>query len=234
VANVRSTTARRLVAPVAVLLVVGLTGPPAAARAAGPIRGCAGAAAVAEPTCPGVAGPGATPAVTGTVSTGDRPGAVDVPDVGSSDGPSASGDTGGPDIRPSTPEAAQSITGGCLDGEVACGGAADQAMPDPVGRVRAATTAEDSQVTVVRKSRSSGKAGAPSTPPAAANDYSQTGGDPSDNLPQTGGGDPSANLPTTGQNVVGLLVLSVLLMLGGVAARIGARKPRTARRRRAG
>jgi LPXTG-motif cell wall-anchored protein len=51
------------------------------------------------------------------------------------------------------------------------------------------------------------------TPPP--NDNANTGGDPTDNLP---------SLPGTGPNVTGLLMLSGLLLLGGISARVTARR----------
>jgi hypothetical protein len=55
---------------------------------------------------------------------------------------------------------------------------------------------------------------------------------PNDNSPN--GPDLGDNLPRTGQNIVGLMLLSAMLVLGGVAARIVARKPNAIRPRRAG
>lgn len=50
---------------------------------------------------------------------------------------------------------------------------------------------------------------------------------PNDN---SGGGGSIDNLPRTGQSLIGLLVLSMMLVIGGIVARVGARRgpPRSA------
>jgi hypothetical protein len=99
-------------------------------------------------------------------------------------------------------------------GSVTSGGVASATVvPASQARSSGTPTAESIRTAGRRRAAAvSAVSAAPSDPP---NDNALTGGDPSDNLP---------SLPITGPNVIGLLMLAVLLLLGGVAARIVARK----------
>ena len=124
---------------------------------------------------------------------------------------------------------ADALTGGCvdLDGDGGCGGATgvDVALPD----IRPRAPAPERRPLAARDLVAAMPT--PAQGAAAPDDSSDIGGDDADNLPQTARNDLPATaldlLPQTGRSAVGLVLLSTMLVAGGIAARVGARdKPR--------